>query len=43
MCEQFAKCNIHNDMLDRAYEDGLNEGDLRTVSTALDEMSNKLR
>jgi hypothetical protein len=30
-------------MLDRVYEDTLNEGDLRTVSTALGEMAKELR
>jgi len=41
--EQFARRGIRNDALDRVYEDALNEGDLRTVSTALGEMTNKLR
>lgn len=41
--EQFAKRGIHNDALDRLYEDALNEGDLRTVSTALGEMAKELR
>ncbi len=41
--EQFAKRGIRNDALDRVYEDALNEGDLRTVYTALGEMARKLR
>ena len=41
--EQFAKRGIRNDALDRLYEDALNEGDLRTVSTALGEMAKELR
>ncbi|MDP9439062.1 MAG: hypothetical protein M3P49_09995 [Actinomycetota bacterium] len=41
--EQFAKRGIRNDALDRLYEDALNEGDLRTVSTALGEMAKALR
>lgn len=41
--EQFARRGIRNDALDRVYEDALNEGDLRTVSTALGEMTRKLR
>lgn len=41
--EQFARRGIRNDVLDRVYEDTLNEGDLRTVSTALGEMAKELR
>lgn len=41
--EQFAKRGIRNDALDRIYENAQNEGDLRTVSTALGEMANRLR
>lgn len=41
--EQFARRGIRNDALDRLYEDALNEGDLRTVSTALGEMAKELR
>jgi hypothetical protein len=40
--EQFARRGVRNDALDRVYEDALNEGDLRTVATALGEMANKL-
>ena len=40
--EQFAKRGIRSDVLDRVYEDVQNEGDLRTVSTALVEMSKGL-
>jgi hypothetical protein len=41
--EQFAKRGIRNDVLDRVCEGAQNEGDLRTVSTALVEMSKRLR
>lgn len=41
--EQFAKRSIRSDVLDRVYEGAQNEGDLRTVSTALIEMSKRLR
>ena len=41
--EQFARRGIRSDALDRVYEDALNEGDLRTVSTALGEMAKQLR
>jgi hypothetical protein len=41
--EQFAKRRVSNDALDRVYESPQNEGDLRTVSTALVEMSKRLR
>ncbi len=41
--EQFAKRRIRNDALDRVYESAQNEGDLRTVSTALVEMAGRLR
>ena len=41
--EQFAKRGIRSDVLDRVYEDAQNEGDLRTVSTALIEMAKRLR
>jgi len=41
--EQFAKRSIHSDVLDRVYESVQTEGDLRTVSTALVEMSKRLR
>lgn len=41
--EQFARRGIRNDALDRIYENPQNEGDLRTVSTALGEMVKKLR
>lgn len=41
--EQFVKRGIRNDALDRIYENPHNEGDLRTVSTALGEMVKKLR
>lgn len=40
--EQFARRGIRNDALDRVYEDAENEGDLRTVSTALVEMAKRL-
>lgn len=41
--EQFAMRGIRNGVLDRVYESPQNEGDLRTVSTALVEMSKGLR
>ncbi len=41
--EQFAMRGIRNDVLERVYESPQNEGDLRTVSTALVEMSKRLR
>lgn len=41
--QQFAKRGIRNDALDRVYESAQNEGDLRTVSTALVEMARRLR
>ncbi len=41
--QQFARRGIRNDALDRVYEGAQNEGELRTVSTALGEMANKLR
>ena len=41
--EQFAKRGIRSDVLDRVCKDAQNEGDLRTVSTALVEMSKRLR
>lgn len=41
--EQFAKRGIRSEVLDRVYEGAQNEGDLRTVSTALVEMSKRLR
>lgn len=41
--EQFARRGIRNNALDRIYENPQNEGDLRTVSTALGEMVKKLR
>lgn len=41
--EHFAERGIHNGTLDRLYESAENDADLRTISTALEEMAARLK
>lgn len=41
--EQFAGRGVRNGLLDDLYENAGNEADLRTLSTALEEMAHRLR
>lgn len=41
--EHFAERRIRNDMLEELYESAENEADLRTISTALQEMAGRLK
>ena len=41
--EHFAERGIRNDTLDELYESAENDADLRTISTALEEMAARLK